>query len=174
MNPPRAEETNQPEPGPRNTARPPENPDPSIAPDVPQSDLVLRKLKDLIRDDKFTPEVEQNLGMTREEAEQFVKKFEKRPELPPIGPGREIVATPGEDPVFAADRKAPEFTTKATVSNRSDRSGTTLTTDSLSDLREGNRSTPPPGLSRQWKAYQENLRRGKPANPPADRPAGSR
>ena len=49
--------------------------------------------------------------MTRDEAEQFVKKFEKQEQPGPAGPGREIKAKPGEEKVFDPNRKAPEFNT---------------------------------------------------------------
>ena len=145
------------EPLPRNNDQPPANPGDSIAPDVPQSELVTRTIKDLLQENKFTPDLEQQLGMTRDEAEQFVKKFEKRPEQPPIGEGREIQASPGEEKVFDPARKAPEFNTSGIVSKRTERSGTALATDSMSGLTEGGRSAPPPELRRQWERYRKNL-----------------
>ena len=102
----------------RSPDKPPAGTDPSIAPDVPKSDLVLRKLQDLLKDDKFTPNVEKQLGMTKDEAEQFVKKFEKPEQPEPVGPGREIKAKPGEEKVFDPNRKAPEFNTSATSATR--------------------------------------------------------
>lgn len=158
------------QPLPPPTAKPPANPGESIAPEVPQSDLVLRKIQDLLKDDKFTPDVEKQLGISKDEAEQFVKKFEKRKDPPaPAGPGREIKATPGQDKVFAPNRKAPEFNTQATVSNRNQRSGASIPQDNLSGLSEGSRSQPPPELRKQFEAYKRSVSRSSPkaVTPPA-------
>ena len=54
-----------------------------------QTDMVLRTVKDLIAKDAVTPDLEKETGMTREQMEQFVKKYEKVKSAP-AGPGREI------------------------------------------------------------------------------------
>ncbi|WP_435018888.1 hypothetical protein TA3x_000877 [Tundrisphaera sp. TA3] len=148
---------------------PPANPEPSIAPDS-GSPLVIRKIQDLIREDKFTPDLERQTGMTKEEAEQFVKKFTKREQAEPIGPGREIKVSPGQEKVIDPNRKAPEFRTSATVSNRNDRSGSSLPQDDLTGNVQGRRSSPPPGLERHVKAYRQSLDAASPpasASPPS-------
>ena len=145
--------------------------DPSVAPDVPQSDFVLRKLQDFLKDDKFTPNVEKQLGMTKDEAEQFVKKYEKPKVTPPVGPGREIKVRPGEEKVIDPSRKS-EFNTSAIASNRSERQGSTIPQDKLSGLSEGMKSSPPPELRRQYEAYKKGLSNSKvvaptvPSTPP--------
>ena len=157
MNNPLTNNQNKVEPLPPNTDQPPANPGDSVAPDVPQSELVTRTIKDLLQENKFTPDLEQQLGMTRGEAEQFVKKYEKRAEQPPVGPGREIQAKLGEEKVFDPSRHAPEFNPSGIVSKRNERSGTGLTTDTISGLSEGNRSAVPADLRRQWERYRKNL-----------------
>jgi hypothetical protein len=144
--------------------------DPSVAPDA-SPPLVVRKLQDLLKDDKFTPNVEKQLGMTKDEAEQFVKKFEKREQPGPAGPGREIKAKVEKEKVFDPNRKAPEFNTTATVSNRNQRSGTTLPQDTLNGLSEGGKSTPPPELRKQFEAYKKSLSNSKVVAPSASTPA---
>ena len=52
----------------------------TVAPDIAQSELTLRKVEDLLRDNKVTPEDEARAGMSKEEMEQFVKKFRKPPQ----------------------------------------------------------------------------------------------
>jgi len=154
--------------------QPPANPEPSPAPDVPQSALTLRKLQDLLKEGKFTPNVERQLGMTKDEAEQFVKSF-KKPEQPgPVGPGREIKARPGEEKVIAPDRKGHEFSTNAVVSNRNDRSGSTIPQDTLNGLSEGLKSSPPPEIRRQVEAYFRGLNGARPAAPSGTRPPAGR
>src|SRR5215213_8118926 len=88
-------------------AAPPLNSGETVAPDVPQSELVLQKLEDLLRKNQVTPELEQATGMSREQMEQFVTKFKKAPKAAP-GPGREIQAKPGQDRTFRPDRPLPE------------------------------------------------------------------
>jgi hypothetical protein len=130
--------------------------DPSVA---PESGLppVIRKLQKLLQGDKFTPNVEKELGMTRDEAEQFVKKFENRKQPGPATPGQEIKVKPGEEKVFDPNRKAPEFTTSASVSERNKRTGGSLPQDNLGGLSEGAKSTPPPELRKQYEAYKKAL-----------------
>ena len=57
--------------------------------------MVLRTVKDLLAKDAVTPDLEKETGMTREQMEQFVKKYEAVKSAP-AGPGREIEVKPGE------------------------------------------------------------------------------
>jgi hypothetical protein len=148
----------------------PDGSDPSVAPDVPKPDLVLRKLQDLLKDDKFTPDVEKKLGMSRDEAEQFVKKFEKREQPGPTGEGRTIEAKPEKEKVFDKDRKAPEFKTSATVSNSNTRTGTSIPQDNISGLSEGGKSAPPPEIRRQYEAFKRSLAKSKVVAPSTSTP----
>ncbi len=127
----------------------------------------------MLKDDKFTPNVEKQLGMTKDEAEQFVKKFEKRDQPSPAGPGREIKVKPGQDKVFDPNRKS-DFNTTATVSNRNNRQGTTIPQDNLSGLSEGGRSTPPPELRRQFEAYMKGVANSKVVAPGSPAPPANR
>jgi hypothetical protein len=128
----------------------------------------------MLKEDKFTPNVEKQLGMTKDEAEQFVKSFKKPEQQTPVGPGREIKAKPGEEKVFAPDRKGHEFNTNAIVSNKNDRAGSTMPQDSLSGLSEGLKSSPPPEIRRQVEAYFRGINDAKPAAPSATRPPAGR
>jgi hypothetical protein len=132
-----------------------------VAPDT-KTPLVIRKLQDLLKDNKFTPNVEKELGMTKDEAEQFVKKFENRKQPGPATPGQEIKAKPGAEKVFDPNRKAPEFNPAGPVSKRNQRAGTTLPQDNLSGLSEGNKSSPPPELRKQYEAYKKALSSTRP------------
>ena len=66
---------------------PPANPDDVPAPDSGAS-LAIRKIQDLIKDDKFTPDVERQLGMTKEEAAELAKKYDAsvKPKAAGAGP----------------------------------------------------------------------------------------
>jgi hypothetical protein len=151
------------QPLPKAQQKSPDGAEPSVAPDK-QPPLVVRQIQDLLKEGKFTPNVEKQLGMTKDEAEQFVKKFENRPQPGPASPGQEIKVRPGEEKVYDKDRKAPEFTTNATVSQRNKRTGTTLPQDNMGGLSEGAKSEPPPELRKQVEAYRKAVSSSKPAS----------
>jgi hypothetical protein len=163
--PPKGEDKTQPLPP--VTQKSPEGNDPSVAPDVPKTNLVLRKLQDLLKDEKFTPDVEKKIGMTRDEAEQFVRKFEKKEQTAPSRVGETIQSKPGEERVLDPNRKAPEFATSSNAASRLVRKGTTLPQDNLSGLSEGGKSAPPPELRRLYEAYNRSLSNSKVVAPPA-------
>ena len=135
---------------------------------------VIRKLQDLLKEEKFTPNVEKQLGMTKEEAEQFVKKFEKRPPTTPVAPGREIKVQPGQDKVYDPNKKAPEFNTGAIESKKASRAGNSMIQDSISGLSEGGKSTPPPELSKKFEAYKKSLSNSKVVAPSGATPPAKR
>ena len=94
------------EPTPKPAAPPPTNPGDSPAPDKAPTELVLRKLQDLIRENKITPELERDTGMSRSQMEQFVKKFENAQHAP-VEPGRpiEVKPEPEKPKTFDPNRK---------------------------------------------------------------------
>ncbi len=149
---------------------------PSVAPDVKrdQGALALRKIQDLLKDDKFTPNVEKQLGMTRDEAEQFIKRFEKKEQPGTAGPARELKVKPGEEKVFDPTRKAPEFNSAATVSRSTNRPGSSIPQDNISGMNEGFKSTPPPEIRRQFRAYKESLSGSKVIAPSQGNPSPTR
>jgi hypothetical protein len=106
--------------------------------------------------------------MSKEEAEQFVKKFEKREQPGPAGPGRTIQVKPEKEKVYDKNRPAPKSDLKVNASDRITRQGTTIPQDNLSGLSEGGKSAPPPDLRRQFEAYKKSL-----ANTKTARPSGS-
>lgn len=150
---------------------PPVNPEDSPAADS-GSNLVIRKIQDLLKEDKFTPDVEQRLGMTRDEAEQFVKKFD--PKVKPRQPGREgreIKVNPNKaERKFDPNRAAPEKLPEVATSSRNDRNSNVVPTDELHGLAEGARAPVPKALQARMKAYSESLARS-PVTAPARRPA---
>jgi hypothetical protein len=148
--------------------------DPSVAPDSAPPSLVLRKLEELLKDDKFTPDVEKKLGMSKEEAEQFVKKYEKREQPGPAGPGRTIDVKPEKEKVIDPNRKAPEFNPKGQRSERASRTGTLIPTDNISQLNEGGKSAPPPELRRSFEAYMKGVANSKGVAPPSSPPPAKR
>jgi hypothetical protein len=158
----------------------PENAAPDdVAPkDQSQADMVLRTVKDLIAKDAVTPDIEKATGMSREQMEQFVKKYESV-KAAPAGPGREINVKPDQKaPAGGAAANLPgidrgsRFTTK----NRKDRG--TMAQDDVHNNREGIRFTPPPEYRSKFEGYKSTLaktRSGGAARPgpTATRPAGA-
>ncbi|MHC5542529.1 hypothetical protein ACYOEI_30255 [Singulisphaera rosea] len=150
-------------PSPR-AANPPANPGDTVAPDVPQSNLVLRKLEEMLKNNEVTPQIEQDTGMSREQMEQFVKRFKKAPQAEP-GPGREIKIKPGEERKFDPNRKLPELGPNAPVSSRTIRGEGNAAGDDLRGNIEGTRLQVPPELKAGLEAYKSSLSRSKVLNP---------
>ena len=110
------------------------NSDETVAPDVPQTDLVLNKLEDLLKRNQVTPELEQATGMSRDEMEQFVKKMKKLDKAP-AGPGREIKVKPGVDRTFDPNRTLPDLNPNARLGNRTERARGSVAQDDHSRQR---------------------------------------
>ena len=107
--------------------------------------LTIRKINDLLTENKFTPDVERRLNMTKEEAEQFVKPYEKalKPKQP-VRAGREIPVKPNQpERKFDPNRPAPEALPNVATSSRNERGGNVVPTDDLHALAEGTKTPVP-------------------------------
>ena len=90
----------------------------TVAPEgQPQSDLVLRKLHDVLNDPASAKDLEQRMNMTREQLEQFVTKF-KKVKSGPAGPGRDINVKPGEQTPVAPAANLPGLDAKTRFSSK--------------------------------------------------------
>ncbi|WP_406693396.1 hypothetical protein V5E97_20435 [Singulisphaera sp. Ch08] len=143
---------------------PPANSAETVAPDVPQTDLVLNKLEELLKRNQVTPELEQATGMSREEMEQFVTKMKKLDKAP-AGPGREIQVKPGVDRTFDPNRTLPELNPNARLGNRTDRAKGSVAQDDLRDNVQGARFEVPRELRSGFEAYKSSLSRSKSRRP---------
>jgi hypothetical protein len=149
-------------PSPR--AQEPENPSADdIAPQTgrSQSDLVLRTVKDLLAKDAVTPDLEKETGMTREQMEQFVKKYEGVKSAP-AGPGREIQVKPGQHD--ASDRPSanlPGIDLNSRYSTKNLKERGTMPHDDVHNMLEGIRFTPPPELRSKFENYKTKLARSR-------------
>ena len=149
----------------------------SVAPqDRPQSDLVLRTIRDLLDKKADTSDVEKETGMSRSEMEQFVKQYEKV-QSEPTGPGREIEVKPGQSGESArAAANLPGLDPRAT-STRAIRERGAMPQDEIRDNQEGVRFAPPAEFRGKVEGYKNALSRSRaPSAAPATRPAsgGSR
>jgi hypothetical protein len=125
---------------------------------MPQSELVLRKLDDLLKNDKVTPEMEQQTGMSRGEMEQFVKKFQK-PKDAAAGPGRELTVKPGQAQPGVAGSNVPALDPKTSFNRRSTVSTKGLPQDAVQGNVQGARSQAPLELRSRVQAYRNSLSR---------------
>jgi len=137
---------------------PPSNAGETVAPDVPQTELVLRKLEDLIKNNQVTPELEKETGMSRDEMDQFVKKFRKKP-MAPAREGREIKVKPEEQKATPPKPNLSELTKGARVSSRTIRERGSMPEDQIRDNVEGGRSSVPPEIRSRYEAYKSSLSR---------------
>jgi len=165
---PSAEDKSEPPP---RAETPPANAAETVAPDMPQTDLVLNKLEDLLKRNQVTPEIEKATGMTREEMEQFVTKFKKAPKAPP-GPGREIKVKPGADQKFDPNRTLPDINPNARLGTRTDRTRGSVAQDQIRDNVQGARFEVPSELRPGFEAFKSSLSRSKSRKPAAAGPGG--
>ncbi|WP_020466405.1 hypothetical protein [Singulisphaera acidiphila] len=149
---------------------PPANAAETVAPDVPQTDLVLNKLEDLLKRNQVTPELEQATGMSRDEMEQFVKKFKKPDKAAPAGPGREIQVKPGVDRTLDPNRTLSDLNPNARLGNRTERARGSVAQDDIRDNIQGARFEVPRELRPGFEAFKSSLSRSKTHRPTASGP----
>lgn len=137
----------------------------TVAPrDRPQSDLVLRTVRDLLENQADTSDLEAATGMSRTEIEQFVKQYE-RIESGPAGPGREIEVEPGasgEDARAASD--LPGLGNHS-ISTRALKDRGSIPQDEIRDNQEGVRFAPPPEFRGKIEGYKSAVSRSRAATP---------
>jgi hypothetical protein len=151
----------------------PENAKPDdIAPQgQSQSEMVLRTVKDLLAKDAVTPDIEKATGMTREQMEQWVEKYQGK-KSPPAGPGREIPVKPGEQ--GEPDRPSANLPgidrqNRFSTKNLKDRGATPK--DDVRNNLEGIRFIAPPEYRSKFEGYKSALAKTRRSGSAA-RPAG--
>ncbi|HEX8201649.1 MAG TPA: hypothetical protein VF590_14290 [Isosphaeraceae bacterium] len=147
---------------------PAEQPGDSVAPDRPQSNLVLRKLHDLLRDDETARRLEQDTGLSRAQMEQFAKKFEGAPERP-AGEARDVAVAPSQDRAIDPGRTIPDALPGQTVRTRNERGPGAVAPDQEGGNRQGVRSIAPEEYRNKFDAYRKGISRSAPAPGPAGR-----
>jgi hypothetical protein len=163
-----AKDDTKPEPKPEPS--PPENLDDTVAPGQPQSDLVLNKLRDILDKNEVTPDLEKDMGMSRTEMEQFVKRFEKK-QAEAAGAGRNIEIKRGDPSAGAKPSKdLTGIDRKTSFSTRTTRDANTMTKDQDRGNVEGIRFQVPPELRGKFEGYVKQVTRSKGAATKAARP----
>jgi len=146
----------------------------SVAPrNQPQSDLVLRTIRDLLDKKADTSDLEAATGMSRTEMEQFVKQYEKI-QSGPAGPGREIEVKPGSGEAARAAPNLPGLDSRVSSTQAIKERGVTVQ-DDIRDNQEGVRFVPPAEFRNKLEGYKNALSRSRPSAPSdRDDPCGPR
>jgi hypothetical protein len=149
----------------------PKNPGDDVAPKDGGPPLVIQEIQDLLRAGKSTKDLEAETGMTRQEMQDLVKKFEKV-EKPAAEPSRDLKGDLGKDKTIDKNRKFIDPIKANTVSGRAGRGPGTVAGDTLAGDAEGARSVAPPEYKSRWEAYRSSLAKTekgaapKPSSPP--------
>ena len=163
---PAAPDTSTPSP---KAETPPQNGEETIAPqNIPPSDLTLRQVKDLLQDKDAASKLEQATGMSREEMEQFVQKFQKD-KAPRNAPrsGQEVDVKPGATTPVGPAADLPGVTPGTKLSTRNQRKRGSIVQDEIQGNLQGTRFVPPAELLPGFEAYSKTLSRSRTLNPTA-------
>jgi hypothetical protein len=124
----------------------------------------VQNVKDALKDPAKAKQLEEDSGMTRDQIEQFVKRFEK-PKQPAAGPGGEITAEQGKDRTFDPNRSIADPIRQGVVSGRRERAAGSVAQDQISGQSQGTRVQPPAEWRTRFEAYQNTISGA--AKPPA-------
>ena len=150
---PRAVEPDQPEPN--------EN----LTPDQKADQRLLKRLREMVDKNEISKDLEDSTGLSREEIDQFVRKFEAPPKeerKAADGDGTtEVTSTPGKD---SENRKVslPGNLPGGQVTSRSNRGAGMVADDGSQGNLEGARARIPSALRSRFEAYQKGLSRANP------------
>ena len=126
-----------------------------------QTEMVLRTVKDLLAKDAVTPDLEKATGMTREQMEQFVKKYEAVKSAP-AGPGRDISVKPGEAGAGEGpSANLPGIDPRTRFSNKNIKGRGEAPRDDVHNNLEGVRFTPPPEFRSKFEGYKSTLAKSR-------------
>ncbi len=131
----------------------------SVAPaNQPQSNLNLRTLHEAMQDDAKAKQLEDATGYTREQIEQFARRYEKVKSAP-AGPGRNIDLKGADQTDAKPSGSFPGLdpSTRFSTKNRRDRG--TAPQDQIRDNLEGIRLEPPPEWRGKFEGYKNKLAR---------------
>jgi hypothetical protein len=122
---------------------------------------VLKKLRDVLDKNEVTPDLEKDMGMSRSEMEQFVKKFEKR-RAEEVGQGRNIEIKRGDDSTSAKPSKGlTGIDRKTSFSTRTTRDPNAMAKDKDRGNIEGVRVQVPSELRGKYEGYINRLSRSR-------------
>jgi hypothetical protein len=127
----------------------------------PQSELTLRELSEALKDDQTAKNLEDRTGLTREQWEQYARKYEKT-KSEPAGPGREIEVKPGDQPAAKPATDLPRLDRTQRFSTNSVRERGAIPQEKVrNSLVEGLRYEPPAEYRGKWEGYRSKLSRSR-------------
>jgi hypothetical protein len=148
----------------------------NLTPQQKADQRLLKRLREMVKRDEITKDIEQATGLSREEIDQFVRRYE-----PPAkddrtrtgeGPGEILTKQSGDE----KERRVnlPANLPGGQVTSRSARNSGMVGDDAIGGNLEGARSRIPSALRARFEAYQKSLSRagsGPAANSSAPAPA---
>jgi hypothetical protein len=115
------------------------------------TNLALDYLKNAMKNGKEGDQLLKDLGWSRAEAEDFIRRQEQR-----------LQAAQRPDPSDQSRREAEDALRSLGLrSTGTDRSGNTLRSDSQHGMSSGRHTAPPPEYLEQYKAYNQGINSGK-------------
>jgi hypothetical protein len=115
-------------------------------------------VEDLLRENKVTPDMEKEVGMTKQEMEQFVQRFKGAPKGK-AAPGRDIEVKPERSKAIDSQTKGLSNRIQGTTRNFTERRGNSLPQDDTSGLTQGTRSQIPAEIRGRVDAYRSGISR---------------
>lgn len=128
----------------------------------PQTNLVLQKVQEMLKNGQVTPEDEKALGMTKGEMEQFIEKFKKAPKATPRA-GRQIDVKPGESENLKPSADLPGFNPQTSFSSKNIRTADSLGHDDVRGNEQGVVIQAPSDLQSRVSAYSKTIAESKSA-----------
>jgi hypothetical protein len=145
-----------------------------VAPrDVPQSNLTLRNVHELLKDPEAARRLSEETGMSPDQIEQFVQRFDRQ--KVPRGaarPGEEVQVKPGASRPATPDATLPGLDPRSTFSTKSQRNAGAVVQDDARNNFETTRFVVPPEIGTGFEAYKSTLSRSRTLNPGTEAPAG--
>jgi len=148
------------------------NADETVAPqNIPASDLSLRKVQELLQDKDIASKLERETGMSRDQMEQFVEKYQKKAIPAPDRQGQEIKVKPGESRAATPSPTLEGLDPRTRISTQTLRDRGSVVQDQVRGNAEDLRLVVPPELRAGFEAYKSTLSRSKTQNPTRTAPA---
>jgi hypothetical protein len=145
-----------------------------VAPrNIPQSELTLRSVQELLKDPDAAKKLAEETGMSPDQIEQFVQKFDK--EKMPKGaarPGEEIQVKPGASRAVTPDATLPGLDPRSSFSTKSLRNRGAVVQDDARNNFETTRFMAPPEIRSGYEAFKSSLSHSRTLQPTTNAPAG--
>jgi hypothetical protein len=128
----------------------------------------------MLKDPDAAKRLSEETGMSPDQIEQFVQKFDKQ--KVPKGaarPGEEIQVKPGSSRPVTPDSTLPGIDPRSSFSTKSQRNAGAVAQDDARNNFETIRFTAPPEIRSGYEAFKSSLSHSRTLNPTANAPAGA-